>query len=513
MPSDKSIETLFLFEMSSFVGHLRGNMDIGEYKRHFLAMFFFKYISDQCKEEYGETQEHLQHHPEISETTNAALRHTRFVIPDNKGFDYIVEKRNDPNIGGVINEVLANISRANSELHEIFFDVDFQDERVLGKPEGRPYFLRSLIDLLDGFNFASAKNNDYHIQNIWTILLENFYNREKRAGSTYFTPSAICDLLAKLMQPKTGETIYDPACGSGNLLIRLFKETGEKGDEGNVLFGQEIDSDTSVIARMNMFIHKLDEATIESRDSINRPMLAQENGILSLKKFDIVVSNPPFSVSNWWKGGEDEFERFKWGMPPESKGDYAFIMHMLASAEENKGRIGMITSHGTLFRKGSELKLRKKIIDHNLLEAVIGLPTNLFSYTNIPTAILIFNKGRINGNNSNILFIDASREFEQDKRKNILSDENIKHIVATYEAFKANPSTASQAVKQRYSYIATHEEIENNDYNINIARYITSEEEKQEVDINQLKSEIEILDKKLADINNKMQKHLRNFGL
>ncbi|MBA7557052.1 putative type I restriction enzymeP M protein [subsurface metagenome] len=270
-------------------------------------------------------------------------------------------------------------------------------------------------------------------------------------------------LLAKLLNPQPGNRIYDPACGSGSLLIKVANEVGS---EDFSLYGQESNGSTWALCKMNMFLHQKDNAKLEWGDTINNPKLIEDD---KLMKFDIVVANPPFSLDKWGaeNAGADKFNRFWRGIPPKSTGDYAFITHMIESALDINGKVGVIVPHGVLFRGGAEGKIRKQFIDENLLEAVAGLPAKLFYGTGIPAAIIIFNKAK---ETQDVLFIDASREYQDGKNQNKLRDKNIDHIVATYKKFETI---------NKYSYRATIDEIKENEYNLNIPRYVDTFEEEE----------------------------------
>jgi type I restriction enzyme M protein len=232
-------------------------------------------------------------------------------------------------------------------------------------------------------------------------------------------------------------------------------------------------------------------------------------------KFHIVAANPPFSLDKW--GAEnamaDQYNRFHRGIPPKSKGDFAFVTHMIETAYEDIGRVGVIVPHGVLFRGSSEGKIREQLIKENLLEAVIGLPANLFYGTGIPASILIFNKGK--GDNKDVLFIDASREYESGKNQNSLSEANIHHIVETYKTFKAGESLKADegsVIEDKYAYRASLKEIEENDYNLNIPRYVDTFEEEEPVDIVQTQKEISRLKSELLDVENQMNEYLKELG-
>ena len=264
---------------------------------------------------------------------------------------------------------------------------------------------------------------------------------------------------------------------------------------------------------MNMFLHEEDNAVIEWGDTLNNPQLKEED---SLMKFDIVVANPPFSLDKW--GAEnadaDTYKRFHRGVPPKSKGDYAFISHMIETTYQDSGKVGVIVPHGVLFRGSSEGKIRQKLIEENMLEAVIGLPANLFFGTGIPAAILIFNKAK--GSNTNVLFIDASAEFDSGKNQNKLSEKHIQKIVDEFKKFKALPALETEngeVLTDKFSYRATFEDIKSNEFNLNIPRYIDTFEEEAEVDIKEVNNDINQLKNSLAETEAKMQAFLKELKL
>jgi type I restriction enzyme M protein len=271
---------------------------------------------------------------------------------------------------------------------------------------------------------------------------------------------------------------------------------------------------------MNMFLHGFDNATIRWGDTIRNPKLKEGDALM---KFDTVVANPPFSLDKWGKvedkDGEktvvsydpetDQYNRFWRGVPPKSKGDWAFISHMIETTYEGRGKVGVVVPHGVLFRGSSESRIRQRTIEENILEAVIGLPANLFFGTGIPAAILIFNKGK--ASNTNVLFIDASKQYESAKNQNRLRETDIEHIVNTYRDFNAGNLQAG-VVEEKFSYVATFEEIQENEFNLNIPRYVDTFEEEAEVDIAAVQVEIEKLEVELKVVQGEMDKYLKELG-
>ena len=334
------------------------------------------------------------------------------------------------------------------------------------------------------------------IGDAYEFLIANFASDAGKKGGEFYTPSEVSTLLAKLVGAKDGDRIYDPTCGSGSLLIKAAKEVGTQNFR---LYGQERNGQTQALAKMNMFLHEINDSVIEWGDTLRNPLHLENERLM---KFDKIVSNPPFSLDKW--GAEDLkddiYGRFNMGLPPKSKGDYAFISHILASLNEN-GTAGIILPHGVLFRAASEGKIRKQIIENNWLDAVVGLPENLFFGTGIPACILIFKKNKVD---NNVVFIDASKEYDKGKNQNNLRNEDINKIVEAYENKKEI---------ERYCYIASFEDIKENDFNLNIPRYIDTFEDEEKVDMKLVSSEIINLEKEIINIKDNISKYLNDLEL
>jgi type I restriction enzyme M protein len=291
----------------------------------------------------------------------------------------------------------------------------------------------------------------------------------------------------------------------------LIKVADAVGSEDYSLYGQEINGGTWALAKMNLFLHEKDNARIEWGDVLNDPKLLEDE---QLMKFDVVVANPPFSLNKW--GAEnaesDPYDRFWRGVPPKSKADFAFITHMIESTVKDSGKVGVIVPHGVLFRGSKEGLIRKQLIEEGLLEAVIGLPEKLFFGTGIPAAILVFNRGK---QSNDVLFIDASREYQEGTRQNRLRQEDLKKIVETYRNFRDDPEELDEAGKElveKYAYQATLPEIRENEYNLNIPRYVDTFEEEEPVDIAETQKEIEQIEAELTETRKKMDEYLKELG-
>lgn len=473
----------------------RGTIDAGQYKNYILTMLFVKYMTDVHKEKKAE---YLEKYKGDTDRVERALKHERFKMPEESSFDFLYEHRNDDNLGELINIALENVEEANrTKLEKVFRNIDYNSEANLGQTQDRNRRLKNLLtDFADlDLRPSNLAGNDV-IGDAYEYLIGNFAAGAGKKAGEFYTPSQVSSLLAKLVEPKAGDRVCDPTCGSGSLLLKVAKEVGSKNISLN---GQEVNGGTWALARMNMFLHDMDNATIEWGDTINHPKLVEND---SLMKFDIVVANPPFSLDKW--GAEDaaadRYNRFHRGIPPKSKGDYAFITHMMETLNE-QGRAGVVLPHGVLFRGSSEGKIRRQLIEENLLKAVIGLPANLFFGTGIPASILIFDKDK--GDNTDVLFIDASNEFENGKNQNQLRAEDLDKIMQTYQNWETT---------DKYSYVATREELEENDFNLNIPRYVDTFEEEAPVDIAATQVEIARLKENLGEVENQMAAYLQELG-
>ena len=472
----------------------RGTIDAGQYKDYILTMLFIKYITDVNKEKKAD---YMKKYGGDEQRVDRALKHERFKVPVESSFDHLYESRNADNLGELINIALENLEDANrTKLEKVFRNIDYNSEANLGQTKDRNRRLKNLLTDFHELDLrpSNLEGNDV-IGDAYEYLISNFASDAGKKAGEFYTPSGVSNLLAKLVEPKEGDRICDPACGSGSLLLKVAREIGSKNVSLN---GQEVNGSTWALARMNMFLHEMDNARVEWGDTINSPKLTENDALM---KFDVVVANPPFSLDKWGAddASADRYNRFHRGIPPKSKGDYAFITHMIETLNEH-GRAGVVLPHGVLFRGSSEGKIREQLIKENLLKAVIGLPANLFFGTGIPAAIMIFDKNK--GKNTDVLFIDASNEFDNAKNQNKLSDENISKIYTTYSNWEAI---------DKYSYVAKIEEILENDYNLNIPRYVDTFEQEEPVDIaatqkeiSKLKAEIEIVEGQMAEYLNEL---------
>ena len=508
MTTKNDIEKVLWSACDSF----RNKIDSSRYKDYILAMLFVKYLNDV----YNETRDkYIKEYNGDERRVERAMRNERFTLTETSTFDYLYDNRTDNKIGEKINIALAEIENNNSEkLRNVFRAIDFNSTVDFGETKDKNAILRNLLEDFQSLDLRPSQlDNADIIGDAYEYMISNFASDAGKKGGEFFTPSQVSKLVAELVDPKENERIYDPTCGSGGLLLKSYNKVPS---HKVAVYGQEVNNQTWALCKMNMFLHGVDDAVIWQGDTLANPQNIKND---KLMKFQCVVANPPFSLDKWDSGflsridGDDKgkekmnasldpYNRFEWGVPPTSKGDYAFVLHMLHSLDET-GRMAVVLPHGVLFRGASEGRIRKEIIEFNLLDAVIGLPANLFYGTGIPACILVFKKNR---NRNDVLFIDASGDgnFEKGKNQNILRDSDIERIIDTYRKREA---------VDKYSYVAEKSEIVENDYNLNIPRYVDTFEEEAPIDIDVVKADIAATEKEIAEVKAKMDVMLKELGL
>ena len=482
----------------------RGVVDAGQYKDYILVMLFLRYISDLWNDHletyrarYGDDEARIRRR----------LERERFILPEGASFYELHEQRTEANIGELINIALETIEDANrAKLEGVFRNIDFNSEANLGRVKDRNRRLKNLLEdfAKPSLDLRPSRVTEDIIGECYIYLISRFASDAGKKAGEFYTPAAVSRLLAGLAAPQPGDIICDPACGSGSLLIRAAEQVGS---DNFALYGQEVNGATWALARMNMFLHAKDAARIEWCDTLNSPALIEGDHLM---RFDIVVANPPFSLDKW--GAEDapkdQYGRFWRGVPPKSKGDYGFITHMIEIAKRHSGRVAVIVPHGVLFRGGAEGRIRQALIEENLLDAVIGLPANLFTTTGIPVAVLVFDRSREEGGQNaarkDVLFIDASKEFSPGKTQNVMDEAHIAKVVETFR---------THATVEKYSHRASPEEIAENDFNLNIPRYVDTFEPEEEIDVAALQKEIDQIEAELAEVRGRMRGYLKELGV
>lgn len=517
----------------------RDTIDASNYKDYVLAMLFVKYLSDTYRESVEKLEEEYS-----GIRLERQIENLPFVLKEEYTFDYLEKNKFAVDIGTKISEALTGIESSNSILNGIFRGIDFNSESNLGKKEQKNPLLRTLISDFSGLDLrpSSIETNEGQVASdvigdAYEYMIGEFATMAGKKAGSFFTPQEVSEIMAQIVDPKEKERVYDPTCGSGSLLIRAAKRGGL--DKVSI-YGQEKNNSAISMARMNMFIHNIPDAHIAWGDTLSSPQHLDGDG--NLMKFDCIVANMPFSLAKWAKGfnpvGEvstdedeasenvkskgkkkefkmepslDRFHRFDLGVPPASKGDWAFLLHMIHSMSGN-GRVAAVAPHGVLFRGAAEGRIRQGVIEKNLVDAIIGLPENLFYGTSIPACIVVFKKGR---KTSNVLFIDASKEFKKEKAKNKLRDgsngepNDIKKIVDTYRAFV----NGDNAEIEKYSHVATLDEIKENEFNLNIPRYVDTFEEEELVDLEAVNTEIADIKVQIAELEKDMAQCMKELGL
>jgi type I restriction enzyme M protein len=479
----------------------RGTVAADIYKDYVLTMLFLKYISDVWQDHYDA---YARDYGDTPELIIEMMKNERFVLPEGASFTALYKRRHEPGNGERIDQALHAIEDANTgKLRDVFQDISFNSNR-LGEEAQKNDLLRHLLEdfAKPELNMRPSRIGNLDvIGNAYEFLIKNFASDAGRKAGEFYTPPEVSELMAEIMDMAEGEEACDPACGSGSLLMKCGRRVVAKtGSKKYALYGQESIGSTWALAKMNMFLHGEDNHRIEWGDTLRNPKLL--DGEDRLKHFDVVVANPPFSLDKWGydTAAHDRFGRFRRGLPPRTKGDYAFILHMIETMKPKTGRMAVVVPHGVLFRGSSEGAIRRKLIEENLLDAVIGLPEKLFYGTSIPAAILIFRKNKAN---RDVLFIDASGEFKPGKNQNQLTRENIDKILATFRSGESVP---------KYAHLATPEEIAGNDWNLNIPRYVDTFEEEEEIDLVAVRAERLRLKEELAAIEAKMDGYLKDLG-
>lgn len=502
---------------------LRGKMHADEYKNYILGFIFYKYLSEKLelyankklltKEElkFSEIDENTKDGKEyLKHIKKACIDHLGFFLRPIELFSYIVKKgkgeikNQNTFILEDLKKVLNTIEHTSvgtaseDDFKGLFDDVDLTSTKLGSKESSKNDVIVEVLSLLNEIDFQLEDAKSDLLGDAYEYLVGEFASGAGKKGGEFYTPPQVSRLISKLVtiDKKRIKSAYDPTCGSGSLLLRLREFT-----DVSSYYGQELNPTTHNLARMNMILHEVhfDHFNIKRGDTLTEDMFPD-------LKAEIIVANPPFSVN--WKGENDpqlvQDDRFsQYGrLAPKSAADYAFATHMLYHLADN-GTMATVLPHGALFRSGAEGHIRKYIIEkQNYLDAVIGLPSNLFYGTSIPATILVFKKCR--KDDEDIFFIDASKDFEKVGNQNKLTDENIEKI---YEAYKNRKEI------KKYSHKATLKEIKENDYNLNIPRYVDTFEEEVEIDIKEVSKKLEKLNTEEEKLQSKIAEFCKELGI
>lgn len=495
----------------SIANDLRGNMEANEFKNYILGLIFYRYLSEKVESRVND----LLSEDDIDYLTawqdeeykeglkEELLEQIGYFIEPTYLFSNLVNSIENGNfdiemLQKAINSITESTIGMDSQedFDNLFDDMDLSSTKLGKDVKSRSKLIAKVISNISSIEFSHEDTEIDVLGDAYEYLISQFASNAGKKAGEFYTPQQVSKILAKIVTiEKTDlKNVYDPTCGSGSLLLRVAKEAKVR-----KFYGQEFTSTTYNLARMNMLLHDVNynNFDIKNNDTLENPEHID-------MKFEAIVANPPYSAK--WSADnkfldDDRFSPYG-KLAPKSKADFAFIQHMIYHLDDN-GTMAVVLPHGVLFRGASEGVIRKYLIEEkNVLDAVIGLPANIFYGTSIPTVILVFKKNR--KNKDDILFIDASNEFEKGKNQNNLTDDNVEKIVKTYK---------ERSRIDKYSYVASLDEIKENDYNLNIPRYVDTFEEEEEIDLDLVSQKIKSIDKEIAEIDEKLSVYLKELGL
>ena len=477
---------------------LRGPVDPADFKAYIFPLLFFRRISDSWDDEHDRAAADFG----ADLTAEVEADYHRFQIPD--GCHWRDLRRLAENVGVGLQNVLDRIQQANPDtLAGIFGDVQWANKEKL--PE---HALLNLIEAFNSLDLRPSRVGHDVLGDAYEYLLHQFADASGKKAGEFFTPRSVVRLLTRILDPKTTDSVYDPAVGSGGMLVEAANEVIEAGGSVRQMRfkGQEVSLTTSAIARMNLFLHDIEDAEVRRGDTLREPKFLDASG--RLERFDLVIANPPFSLKNWGANvwAHDPWGRAACGLPPASYGDFAWVQHMVASMKPVTGRVGVVMPHGVLFRGGAEGDIRRCLVANDQLEAVIGLPPNLFYSTSIPACLLIFRATKTPDRRAHVLFVDGSKRFEKGRNQNRMRPDDVEAIVAAYRT-GMDPGGEDAAAAR----LVPHVEIESNGWDLNIGRYLEGVAA-EEVDVATALAALAVAQRELREAEERLAERLREAG-
>jgi type I restriction enzyme M protein len=479
---------------------LRGPVDPADFKAYVFPLLFYKWVSDTWHWERAQALAEVGEGLSPEEESD----YHRFVVPEGCHWDDL-RTNTAAGVGGRLRLILDRLQQANPRsLGGVFGNVDWADTERIPEPN-----LLNLIDVFGGLTLnRDAVPNDM-LGAAYEYLLKQFADESGRKAGEFFTPRAVVHLLVRILDPRPGEEVYDPACGSGGMLVETINAVRDAGGDTRALrlYGQEVNLTTSAIARMNLFLHDLEDFRIVREDTLREPRHLTADG--HLRRFDVVIANPPFSLKQWgadlW--GADPFGRAFCGVPPASSADLAWVQHMVSSMKEVGGRVGVVMPHGVLFRGGAEGRIRQCLVEQDRLEAIIGLPANLFYSTSIPACLLIFRADKPRERHGSVLVVDGSARFAKGRNQNSMSEEDVAAILGAYRTGEDPDGEGGVAVR-----LVPHDEIAKNGWDLNIGRYLRAGAA-EELSVEDALGQLREARTALREAEERLDERLREAGL